>query len=157
MKIINEEDIRKANNIEKCELLISIIKRTSNIYVAILIFYNTWFYIIFLNIEFNYFYFFICHGYKISTTISTLRAFIIYRIILHLNFILIKVLRFIVTRKTALPSKGRYCIINKMSWPTYYTFHNYLSLPWLIIVIRSTISILLFIVPTIICPLTPII
>ena len=31
MKIINEEDIRKANNIEKCELLISIIKRTSNI------------------------------------------------------------------------------------------------------------------------------
>lgn len=32
MKIINEEDIRKANNIEKCELLISIIKRTSNIY-----------------------------------------------------------------------------------------------------------------------------
>lgn len=34
MKIINEEDIRKANNIEKCELLISIIKRTSNIHAG---------------------------------------------------------------------------------------------------------------------------
>lgn len=34
MKIINEEDIRKANNIEKCELLISIIKRTSNIHTG---------------------------------------------------------------------------------------------------------------------------
>ena len=31
-KVISEIDIRKANNIERCELLISIIKRTSNIY-----------------------------------------------------------------------------------------------------------------------------
>lgn len=31
-KVINEEDIRKANNVERCRLLIAIIKRTSNIY-----------------------------------------------------------------------------------------------------------------------------
>ena len=31
-KVINEEDIRKASDIEKCKLLIAIIKRTSNIY-----------------------------------------------------------------------------------------------------------------------------
>ena len=31
-KIISEIDIREANNMERCELLISIIKRTSNIY-----------------------------------------------------------------------------------------------------------------------------
>lgn len=31
-KVISEEDIRKSNNIERCQLLISIIKRTSNIH-----------------------------------------------------------------------------------------------------------------------------
>lgn len=31
-RVINEEDIRKANNLERCKLLIAIIKRTSNIY-----------------------------------------------------------------------------------------------------------------------------
>lgn len=31
-KVISEIDIREANNMERCELLISIIKRTSNIY-----------------------------------------------------------------------------------------------------------------------------
>ena len=31
-KVINEEDIRKSNDLERCRLLISIIKRTSSIY-----------------------------------------------------------------------------------------------------------------------------
>lgn len=31
-KVINEEDIRKANNIERCKLILAIIKRTSSIY-----------------------------------------------------------------------------------------------------------------------------
>lgn len=31
-KVINEEDIRKASNTERCKLLIAIIKRTSSIY-----------------------------------------------------------------------------------------------------------------------------
>lgn len=31
-KVINEEDIRKSSNIERCKLLIAIIKRTSSIY-----------------------------------------------------------------------------------------------------------------------------
>lgn len=31
-KVINEEDIKKANNIERCQIILSIIKRTSNIY-----------------------------------------------------------------------------------------------------------------------------
>lgn len=31
-KVVSEEDIKKSNNIERCQLLISIIKRTSNIY-----------------------------------------------------------------------------------------------------------------------------
>ena len=32
IKVINENDIRIANNIERCRLLIAIIERTSNIY-----------------------------------------------------------------------------------------------------------------------------
>lgn len=31
-KVINEEDIRKADNAERCRILIAIIKRTSSIY-----------------------------------------------------------------------------------------------------------------------------
>lgn len=31
-KVINEEDIRKANNIERCKLILAIIKRTSIVY-----------------------------------------------------------------------------------------------------------------------------
>lgn len=31
-KVINENDFKKANYIEKCELILAIIKRTSNIY-----------------------------------------------------------------------------------------------------------------------------
>ncbi len=31
-KVINEEDIRKANNLERCRLILAIIKRTSNIH-----------------------------------------------------------------------------------------------------------------------------
>lgn len=31
-KVINEEDIRKANNIERCKLILAIIKRTSSIH-----------------------------------------------------------------------------------------------------------------------------
>lgn len=31
-KVINEEDIRKSNDLERCRLLIAIIKRTSSIY-----------------------------------------------------------------------------------------------------------------------------
>lgn len=31
-RVIKEEDIRKANDLERCKLLIAIIKRTSNIY-----------------------------------------------------------------------------------------------------------------------------
>lgn len=31
-KVINEEDIRKANNIERCKIMLAIIKRTSNIH-----------------------------------------------------------------------------------------------------------------------------
>lgn len=32
IKVINEEDVRKANNIERCQIILAIIKRTSNIY-----------------------------------------------------------------------------------------------------------------------------
>lgn len=31
-KVINENDIKKANNAEKCKLILAIIKRTSSIY-----------------------------------------------------------------------------------------------------------------------------
>ena len=31
-KVINEEDIRKATNLERCKLILAIIKRTSNIH-----------------------------------------------------------------------------------------------------------------------------
>lgn len=31
-KVINEKDIIKANNIERCQILLAIIKRTSNIH-----------------------------------------------------------------------------------------------------------------------------
>lgn len=31
-KVVNEQDIKKASNIERCQILIAIIKRTSNIY-----------------------------------------------------------------------------------------------------------------------------
>lgn len=31
-KVIKEEDIRKANNTERCKLILAIIKRTSSIY-----------------------------------------------------------------------------------------------------------------------------
>lgn len=31
-KVINENDIKKANNIERCQILLTIIKRTSNIH-----------------------------------------------------------------------------------------------------------------------------
>lgn len=32
IKVINEEDVRKATEIEKCEMILAIIKRTSSIY-----------------------------------------------------------------------------------------------------------------------------
>ena len=32
IKVINEKDVRRANNIERCKILIAIIKRTSNIH-----------------------------------------------------------------------------------------------------------------------------
>ena len=31
-KVINEKDIIEANNMERCQILLAIIKRTSNIY-----------------------------------------------------------------------------------------------------------------------------
>ena len=31
-KVINEEDIRKASNIERCQIILAIIKRTSSIH-----------------------------------------------------------------------------------------------------------------------------
>lgn len=31
-KVINENDIRKSNNLERCQMILAIIKRTSNIY-----------------------------------------------------------------------------------------------------------------------------
>lgn len=31
-KVINEQDIRKASNIERCKFLIAIIKRTNSVY-----------------------------------------------------------------------------------------------------------------------------
>ena len=34
-KLINEEDVKKADNIERCKLMLSIIKRTSNIHNSI--------------------------------------------------------------------------------------------------------------------------
>ena len=31
-KVINENDIKKANNAERCKLILAIIKRTNNVY-----------------------------------------------------------------------------------------------------------------------------
>lgn len=31
-RVINEEDIRKANDLERCQIILAIIKRTSSIY-----------------------------------------------------------------------------------------------------------------------------
>lgn len=31
-KVINEEDIRKANNLERCQIILAIIRRTSSIH-----------------------------------------------------------------------------------------------------------------------------
>lgn len=31
-KVINENDVKKANNAERCQIILEIIKRTSNIY-----------------------------------------------------------------------------------------------------------------------------
>lgn len=32
IKVINEEDVKKATEVEKCEMILAIIKRTSSIY-----------------------------------------------------------------------------------------------------------------------------